>query len=383
MQRVGPVLDPQCRPSSGWKAWATSPATTTSGCEVRSDGVRDDAVVDRETGLLGELGARSRTDADHDDVGGDHLVGERDDTRHRPAATPQRTDAGAEQETHPVAAVQGREMVAELVAERGPQDGRRRLDDGDVVAARAGGGSHLQPDPAAAHDHESARPAIEVRAQQIAVGQGAQVAHPVELPAGHRQRPRRRPGGEQQLRERHRLTVVECHRPGLQVDGGGGGTGTQVYVVLGVPAVLVHEHRVAPRAAGEIALGQRGPLVGPLGLFADQDDPAAEALGPQSLHRLGPGQPCADHHHRAAFHRRSSFGCAALLVLGSSVARRRSRRQRERPARPARAGRRSISPAVPSAGSWSTGGTPRRAGPGRALPPGGRGRARRRRSSRG
>jgi hypothetical protein len=67
--------------------------------------------------------------------------------------------------------------------------------------------------------------------------------------------------------------------------------------------------------AAQVALGQRRPLIGPLGLVAEQHQPTVEALDPQGLGRLGAGQPGTDDHKGpAARHQNSSsIGKVSLL----------------------------------------------------------------------
>ena len=81
-----------------------------------------------------------------------------------------------------------------------------------------------------------------------------------------------------------------------------------------VPVRRVHERAVALVAALEVALRQRRPLVRPLGLGAEQDDPAVVPALPQTLDRLRARQPGTHDHD-----------------LTSSLPRsRRTRRQRTR-----------------------------------------------------
>ena len=68
----------------------------------------------------------------------------------------------------------------------------------------------------------------------------------------------------------------------------------QVDVVLGVPALRVHERRVALGLALQVALRQRRALVGAVRLGAEQDQAPVEPLGAQRLHGLGPGQAGPD-----------------------------------------------------------------------------------------
>jgi hypothetical protein len=68
--------------------------------------------------------------------------------------------------------------------------------------------------------------------------------------------------------------------------------------VLLVPAGLVHPRLLALGAAEEVALRQRGSLVGQFGLLRDEHDPAVEALGAQRLGGFRAGQSATDDHER-------------------------------------------------------------------------------------
>jgi hypothetical protein len=61
-----------------------------------------------------------------------------------------------------------------------------------------------------------------------------------------------------------------------------------------VEARLVDEDGLALGLAPQVVLGERGSLVRPVRLGADEDDPAVEALLPQGGGRLGPREARAD-----------------------------------------------------------------------------------------
>lgn len=60
--------------------------------------------------------------------------------------------------------------------------------------------------------------------------------------------------------------------------------------MLGAPRLRVHEHAVAPGDVLQVPLGQRGPLVGSMGLVDEEDDASVEALGAQRFGGLRAGQ---------------------------------------------------------------------------------------------
>jgi hypothetical protein len=77
-----------------------------------------------------------------------------------------------------------------------------------------------------------------------------------------------------------------------------GGRGAQPQVDAGP----VDVERGVVGAAGQQLLRQRRPVVGPVGLGADQRHPPGVALGTQLLHRAGTCQTAADHHDVLADH---------------------------------------------------------------------------------
>jgi hypothetical protein len=78
----------------------------------------------------------------------------------------------------------------------------------------------------------------------VAVGQGPQRQHPVEVGAGDGQAAGCRTGGQQQRVVIDALTVTQFDLPGGAVHRGYPDSGAQVHIVRGVPAGLVHEHRL-------------------------------------------------------------------------------------------------------------------------------------------
>jgi hypothetical protein len=63
-----------------------------------------------------------------------------------------------------------------------------------------------------------------------------------------------------------------------------------------VEALVVDVDLLAPDLPAQVVLGQRRPLVGALGLGADQHQAAVEALGTQCLGGLRSGETRADDH---------------------------------------------------------------------------------------
>ena len=133
-------------------------------------------------------------------------------------------------------------------------------------------------------------------AQPVGVGEAAQVVDAGEVGAGDVEAARLGAGGQQQLVvvddgcRRPRRTVLAVAVDGVRRSGRGAvrcrrrayqaGSWTKTLSRSSLPS--------------EIALGERGALVRVVAFVADQDHPAGEALRPQRLGRLRPGQPSSD-----------------------------------------------------------------------------------------
>ena len=187
--------------------------------------------------------------------------------------------------------------VGEHPGQLGAEDREQRqlgvFEQGDLRARRAGRGGGLQPDPARADDHHpGAR--LERGFEVVAVVEAAQVVDAAEVGSGHRQSARGGAGGQEQLVVAQPVPVGGDEPVGVPVDRGDRGVDPQVDPVVGVPLGRVHEDRVAVGAALQVGLGQRWPLVGPVGLGAEQDDVSVESFGAQRLGGFGACQARAD-----------------------------------------------------------------------------------------
>ena len=132
--------------------------------------------------------------------------------------------------------------------------------------------------------------------QPLGVGEAAQVVDAGQVGAGDVEAARLGAGGEQQLVVVDDGAVV-AEPDGLGRRGRCATTGWPRCSSMSLPRVpggLVDEDAVALLLAEQIALGQRGAFVGVVALVADQYHPAGEALRPERLGRLRPGQPSAD-----------------------------------------------------------------------------------------
>ena len=202
-------------------------------------------------------------------------------------------------------AVQGGEHRGHLRAEDArPAAARRHLEDGDLGARVARRGGDLETDPAAADDHD-ARAVARTVAQAVGVVEGAQGERRVGARDG--EAARARPGGEQQLVVAERVPSASVDLVRARVDRDDRGMPrAQVDVVLGVPVVGMHERLVEFGLALQVVLGQRRPLVGQVGLGAEERDAAGEALVAQRLDGLGAGQAGSDDDER--------FGVSAMVL---------------------------------------------------------------------
>ena len=276
--------------------------------------VRHDAVVHGEAGRLGQPGRGQHADTDHDHVGR-HLGAVGEDHRADPVAVDRElADAHAEAEVDAVRDVQIPEQGGHFVAEHPSQGQPVDLDHGHRAAVLAGGGRHLQADPARADDHHTCG-VLEGVEQCLGVLGATQVVHALGVDAGHVERAHPGTGGQQQLVVAQRLATVEGHGVGRRVDRGDAAAEDQVDVLLRVPARVVHVRLVQGLAAQEEVFGERRPFVRPVLLLTDEHDPAGETLGAQRFSRLRPRQRRSDDHERTpvGFHAR----CLSIFTATS------------------------------------------------------------------
>jgi len=130
-------------------------------------------------------------------------------------------------------------------------------------------------------------------AEVAAVGEGAQLDDALQ-PLAQREVAGRGAGGEQCAVEPQPVAGPGHDLAGAQVQGGGGVADPQGDVMLGVEVLAVDVDLVDGLVADQETLGQRGALVGALGLLGEQRDPTLEVLGPCCLCRLGGGESAAD-----------------------------------------------------------------------------------------
>lgn len=257
--------------------------------------VGDDAVAHFQAGFLRELDVR-RDAHTHDDGIGLQMraVGEQHPVR-AAVARGDALDLRMGVQAHSVFRVETGEHLGRLPAQDLLQRQLGVLEDRHLRPGQAGGGRRLQADPAAA-DHHDPRAFGEGCLEPITVADPAQIQHVLQVGSGDRRTARRRAGGEQQLGVRDASTTLQFDQCRARVDGAHGRAEQQVDVVVGVPVLGVDVDRLAVLLAQQIALGQRGPDVGPLPFVTDDEEAAVVAAFAQGLHGRARGQAASDDH---------------------------------------------------------------------------------------
>jgi len=262
---ICPVLDPDVPVEQGVEGARDVAGGVDVGVGAAQELVDADAVVGLEAGGVGEVGVGHDPDPDDDRVrlddgavGEVHAVG-------APVAAHDLGDLHAALQVDAVAPVQAGEDRGHLAAQDSQQRQLIGLEDGDRCAGPPGGGRDLQADPAGP-DHDHAGLGVEDDPDPVAVLDGAQVVHAVQIGAGGRESPRRGAGGQQELGVADPAAVGQGHLVGGGVDCGGGRREAQVDVVVGVPPFGMDEDGVPASAALQVFLRQGRPFVGPVRL---------------------------------------------------------------------------------------------------------------------
>ena len=244
-------------------------------------GVGHHAVVDLEARALQPPGRRSHADAHHHGVALEPLAGRQHDRRSRGVGSGlDGGDRGARAELDPRARVELGEPPPHLVADDRAERDLERLHDRDAEPTGRRGRGHLRADEARA-DHDDAPLAaerVELASQGECVVERADDVDPrCALGAGEPPwgRARRDDDGvaaePPAVRERDRAPLdVERHRRRA---------GDEVDALLG-QHVALHERdpRLVPHPRQQL-LGERRPVVGGVGLGADEGDRTLVAVG--------------------------------------------------------------------------------------------------------
>ncbi len=197
----------------------------------------------------------------------------------------------------PAVGVPGGHRRGHLGGQRARERPVRGLHDRHRAARLARGGGELGADPARPDHHDVVLPG-EHGPQPLGVVQGAQQMHPGHA-LGARQPNRFGTGGQDQH------VVPDGPLGGVQLMvGGAHAQHLAAQAQVDAERLEVHVEGGALGLAEQDGLGQRGPVVGLMGLGADQGDRAGEALFPQGDRGLHAGHARADHHHPPLCRRR-------------------------------------------------------------------------------
>jgi hypothetical protein len=260
-----------------------------AGLEVLVD---HHASLRREPRTLGQLSARVNTDAGDDDLRGDlRTVVE----GHRFGVDP--VDGVPEMKDDAMRFVQTPDEVAELRPQHPLQRPLLGRDDVHLEPARAQRRGDLEPDEAPPDDDRTMRVPCGVD-DLPAVGVGSQVVH-AALPRDWSRQPHRLGAGrEQQSAKLERAAVVELDPAARGVDRRHATAEEEANFPLLVEFRGVKGDPIFRRGAGEIVLGEVGPVVRHLVLGADHRERALVALPAKPL-RCGVARGArADDHHR-------------------------------------------------------------------------------------
>ena len=256
--------------------------------------VDQDAVVDGGAGGLGQRDVRR--DADADD--GDDRPG-----CGRPAAVSTATTLPPSPTMRPTAVPRRTSLPQPRWSDRKcARDFRRD----DAAHQPVGGFEHrhrlaeqarragdLQPDEAAADDHDIAG-GMERIAQRARIVGMAEREDAVEVDALDRRQARRRAGGERQ-RDRRRMALPSVRttaEPARSMDADLGAE-AEIDGVLGVEGFGPERQEVVRRILEE-RLGERRPLIGHVALGGDQRQRAVIAVAPEARRDLRSAVPAAD-----------------------------------------------------------------------------------------
>ena len=182
---------------------------------------------------------------------------------------------------------------ADPFAEGAGERHRAHLDQRDLDTHLPGGCRNFGAQPARTDHHDAVGP-LECGPEAVRIGEATQQVHPWQVTAPDRQGAWFGPGGQEQPVPAHGGAVAERHMPAIDVDGGHGRAEDEVDVKLGPPVGVEDADVVRARLAPQVLLGQGRPVVGQIGLVADEDDAPVEALLPQGTRGVGAGKAGTD-----------------------------------------------------------------------------------------
>ena len=199
------------------------------------------------------------------------------------------------------------------------QHPRREFDNLHVQAGFDRDRGNLQPDIAAAGDHQL-RTCGKFRAERVHIGDRAHHVQTLELGAGNGQAPRPAAGGQDELAVFQRLADAERERAARTVDGIDGGGREEFDVRLAVGLGAAQQELLRGGLAGQKRFRQRRAMVRQMRLGAEQRDGAREAALAEPGGNLAAGMARADNHHVPLF----CHGRQLLKKKKKSKARQRS-----------------------------------------------------------
>ena len=185
---------------------------------------------------------------------------------------------------------------------------RRLFEDGDRNAALGRNRGKLEADIASADDHQ-APSRLEMVADRLHVGDGAQVHHAFEVRAGQRQGAGAATSGDDECRVSKGGTGVCADRAGLPIDAGDAGVEHQRRSGLVVECRRFHEQPVELDLSSEKLLRQGRALIGRMRLITDDRHAAGKPLLGQAGDELTRSLSCADDDKGIDRQKGSRLGC--------------------------------------------------------------------------
>ena len=179
--------------------------------------VDQNAVVDGRAGGFSQCDIGRDADADDGDVGRDAVAGSGFDRHHLAALPDDAADRGAKAHVAAPAAMQRQEVVRDLRRDDAAHQPVGGFQHRHRLAGEARGAGDLQPDEAAADDHDVVG-GMERGAQAARILGMAQREDAVEIDAIDRRQARRGAGGKRQPVEGNARAVREHHRRAGPVD---------------------------------------------------------------------------------------------------------------------------------------------------------------------
>ncbi len=243
-------------------------------CEFLID---DDAVRHKEPSRRGELPIGHDADADEDEVGGQPRAIDQLDVLDPAITAGDPRDLRAKAELDALAAVRFGKKTRGVDRQDPAHRPVGQFDDVHLSAVAARDRGEFKADEPGADHHDVVRRGEPV-AQQVGLGEGAQITDAVELDPGQRRHPVARAGGEHEMAVAEALARGKTHGSAHPVDLAHPGSREVVDAVVVVEGIGPHQEEVEADLAVEIILRQWRALVGQHRFVADQGDRALVAV---------------------------------------------------------------------------------------------------------